>query len=171
MCPVRCKGSHHIRAVCQVIHVNWPCDCVVFQIMCTCWHSDCCVSGDVYMLAQWLCRVSGSVCVLTPWPCCVSGNVYKFRAGSQSQALIWCRHLSEASKRYAPRVRRSFMAGLFIALCLYGSLFSCHSLIHSLTHEREKERERERAQNGTNLFFILQGFLFRFSQNLTTSPW
>lgn len=33
-----------------------------------------------------------------------AGNVYKFRAGTQSHALLWCRHLSEASKRYAPRV-------------------------------------------------------------------
>ncbi|XP_046376221.1 ras-specific guanine nucleotide-releasing factor RalGPS1-like isoform X2 [Haliotis rufescens] len=33
----------------------------------------------------------------------VRGNVYKFRAGSQSQALQWCRYLSEASKRYSHR--------------------------------------------------------------------
>ncbi|XP_025112316.1 ras-specific guanine nucleotide-releasing factor RalGPS1-like isoform X3 [Pomacea canaliculata] len=33
----------------------------------------------------------------------VRGNVYKFRAGTQSFALQWCRHLNEASKRYTPR--------------------------------------------------------------------
>ncbi|XP_076436943.1 ras-specific guanine nucleotide-releasing factor RalGPS1-like isoform X2 [Babylonia areolata] len=38
------------------------------------------------------------------------GNVYKFRAGSQSQALLWCRHLSEASKRYAPRQPDNLMS-------------------------------------------------------------
>ncbi|XP_076455239.1 ras-specific guanine nucleotide-releasing factor RalGPS2-like isoform X3 [Babylonia areolata] len=38
------------------------------------------------------------------------GNVYKFRAGSQSQALIWCRHLSEAAKRYAPRQPTNLMS-------------------------------------------------------------
>ncbi|ESP04999.1 hypothetical protein LOTGIDRAFT_109415, partial [Lottia gigantea] len=32
------------------------------------------------------------------------GNVYKLRAGSQSQALQWCRNLSEASKRFNSRV-------------------------------------------------------------------
>ena len=34
----------------------------------------------------------------------VKGNVYKFRAGSQAQALTWCRHLSEAAKRFQPQV-------------------------------------------------------------------
>ena len=120
MCPVRCKGSHHICAV-----SGNSCELTLWL---------CCVSDNVYMLTQWLCCVWGSVYMLSPWPCCVSGNVYKFRAGSQSQALIWCRHLSEASKRYAPRVRCSSIAGLFIALCVYGSLFSCHihlSTIHT----------------------------------------
>ncbi|KAK3087777.1 hypothetical protein FSP39_010481 [Pinctada imbricata] len=31
------------------------------------------------------------------------GNVYKFRAGSQAQALTWCRHLSDAAKRFQPQ--------------------------------------------------------------------
>lgn len=33
------------------------------------------------------------------------GNVYKFRAGSQAQALLWCRHLSEASKKFSSRTQ------------------------------------------------------------------
>ncbi|KAL8608152.1 hypothetical protein ACOMHN_016607 [Nucella lapillus] len=40
----------------------------------------------------------------------IKGNVYKFRAGSQSQALIWCRHLSEAAKRYKPRQPTNLMS-------------------------------------------------------------
>ncbi|KAJ8299930.1 hypothetical protein KUTeg_021449, partial [Tegillarca granosa] len=32
----------------------------------------------------------------------MKGNVYKFRAGSQANALQWCRHLSEAAKRFQP---------------------------------------------------------------------
>ncbi|KAL8621118.1 hypothetical protein ACOMHN_048160 [Nucella lapillus] len=38
------------------------------------------------------------------------GNVYKFRAGTQAQALLWCRHLSEASKRYAPSQPANLMS-------------------------------------------------------------
>lgn len=34
----------------------------------------------------------------------ISGNVYKFRTGSQADALTWCRHLNEATKRYQPQV-------------------------------------------------------------------
>ncbi|WAR31004.1 RGPS2-like protein [Mya arenaria] len=37
----------------------------------------------------------------------VRGNVYKFRAGSQAQALVWCRHLSEASKKFQSRTQPS----------------------------------------------------------------
>ena len=29
-----------------------------------------------------------------------AGNVYKYRAGTQSQALIWCGHLTEVLKPY-----------------------------------------------------------------------
>ncbi|XP_041370951.1 ras-specific guanine nucleotide-releasing factor RalGPS2-like isoform X2 [Gigantopelta aegis] len=35
------------------------------------------------------------------------GNVYKFRAGTQEQALLWCRHLSEATKGHSNSHRAS----------------------------------------------------------------
>lgn len=37
------------------------------------------------------------------------GNVYKFRAGSQADALMWCRHLNEAAKRYQQQVYMFFL--------------------------------------------------------------
>lgn len=40
----------------------------------------------------------------------IRGNVYKFRAGSQSQALLWCRHLSEASKKYQSMTQPNLMS-------------------------------------------------------------
>lgn len=38
------------------------------------------------------------------------GNVYKFRAGTQAMALLWCRHLSEASKKYQSRTQPNLMS-------------------------------------------------------------
>lgn len=38
------------------------------------------------------------------------GNVYKFRAGSQAQALVWCQNLSEASKKYQSRTQPNLMS-------------------------------------------------------------
>ncbi|XP_060556313.1 ras-specific guanine nucleotide-releasing factor RalGPS2-like isoform X2 [Ruditapes philippinarum] len=40
----------------------------------------------------------------------VKGNQYKFRAGTQAQALVWCRHLSEASKKYQAQTQPNLMS-------------------------------------------------------------
>ncbi|XP_062602042.1 ras-specific guanine nucleotide-releasing factor RalGPS1-like isoform X3 [Saccostrea cucullata] len=40
----------------------------------------------------------------------MKGNVYKFRAGSQADALMWCRHLNEATKRYQPQTPANLMS-------------------------------------------------------------
>lgn len=40
----------------------------------------------------------------------MKGNVYKFRAGSQANALQWCRHLSEAAKRFQPTTPANLMS-------------------------------------------------------------
>ncbi|XP_060065993.1 ras-specific guanine nucleotide-releasing factor RalGPS1-like isoform X1 [Ylistrum balloti] len=40
----------------------------------------------------------------------MKGNVYKFRGGSQAQALTWCRHLSEATKRFQPKTPTNLMS-------------------------------------------------------------
>ncbi|XP_052267442.1 ras-specific guanine nucleotide-releasing factor RalGPS2-like isoform X1 [Dreissena polymorpha] len=38
------------------------------------------------------------------------GNVYKFRAGTQAMALTWCRHLSEASKKFQLKAPSNLMS-------------------------------------------------------------
>ncbi|XP_064615896.1 ras-specific guanine nucleotide-releasing factor RalGPS1-like [Liolophura sinensis] len=40
----------------------------------------------------------------------MKGNVYKFRAGTQTQALQWCRYLTEATKRFQPRPPTNLMS-------------------------------------------------------------
>lgn len=40
----------------------------------------------------------------------MKGNVYKFRAGSQAEALVWCRHLNEAAKRYQQQTPANLMS-------------------------------------------------------------
>ncbi|XP_021371165.1 ras-specific guanine nucleotide-releasing factor RalGPS1-like isoform X2 [Mizuhopecten yessoensis] len=40
----------------------------------------------------------------------MKGNVYKFRGGSQAMALTWCRHLSEATKRFQPKTPTNLMS-------------------------------------------------------------
>lgn len=40
----------------------------------------------------------------------MKGNVYKFRAGSQADALMWCRHLNEAAKRYQQQTPANLMS-------------------------------------------------------------
>ncbi|XP_048776332.1 ras-specific guanine nucleotide-releasing factor RalGPS1-like isoform X3 [Ostrea edulis] len=40
----------------------------------------------------------------------LKGNVYKFRTGSQADALTWCRHLNEATKRYQPQIPANLMS-------------------------------------------------------------
>nr|XP_022322149.1 ras-specific guanine nucleotide-releasing factor RalGPS1-like isoform X2 [Crassostrea virginica] len=38
------------------------------------------------------------------------GNVYKFRAGSKTEALMWCRNLNDATKRYQPQTPANLMS-------------------------------------------------------------
>ncbi|XP_063424198.1 ras-specific guanine nucleotide-releasing factor RalGPS2-like isoform X2 [Mytilus trossulus] len=40
----------------------------------------------------------------------MKGNVYKFRCGSQAQALQWCRHLSDATNRFQPQTPANLMS-------------------------------------------------------------
>ena len=40
----------------------------------------------------------------------IKGNVYKFRSGSQTQALLWCRNLCDATNRFQPQTPDNLMS-------------------------------------------------------------